>query len=150
MVRQKNKAMTDINDIEITEELMSAVALAQLYREDVVTTIKKLVPQKLTSTQMDILYKKILTHPRFAEIKQDAINLECKTLVDDDMNTIMLYYNKLLKQAQYEGKFDVAARILKEIRQIKAIDNEQVKFEIDITVEGMSEEINNTHTHKSS
>lgn len=142
--------MTDINDIEITEELMSAVALAQLYREDVVTTIKKLVPQKLTSTQMDILYKKILTHPRFAEIKQDAINLECKTLVDDDMNTIMLYYNKLLKQAQYEGKFDVAARILKEIRQIKAIDNEQVKFEIDITVEGMSEEINNTHTHKSS
>ena len=142
--------MTDINDIEITEALMSAVALAQLYREDVVTTIKKLVPQKLTSTQMDILYKKILTHPRFAEIKQDAINLECKTLVDDDMNTIMLYYNKLLKQAQYEGKFDVAARILKEIRQIKAIDNEQVKFEIDITVEGMSEEINNTHTHKSS
>ena len=142
--------MTDINDIEITEELMSAVALAQLYREDVVTTIKKLVPQKLTSTQMDMLYKKILTHPRFAEIKQDAINLECKTLVDDDMNTIMLYYNKLLKQAQYEGKYDVAARILKEIRQIKAIDNEQVKFEIDITVEGMSEEINNTHTHKSS
>ena len=142
--------MTDINDIEITEELMSAVALAQLYREDVVTTIKKLVPQKLTSTQMDILYKKILTHPRFAEIKQDAINLECKTLVDDDMNTIMLYYNKLLKQAQYEGKFDVAARILKEIRQIKAIDNEQVKFEIDITVEGMSEEINNIHSHKSS
>lgn len=142
--------MTDINDIEITEELMSAVALAQLYREDVVTTIKKLVPQKLTSSQMDILYKKILTHPRFADIKQDAINLECKTLVDDDMNTIMLYYNKLLKQAQYEGKFDVAARILKEIRQIKAIDNEQVKFEIDITVEGMSEEINNTHSHKSS
>ena len=142
--------MTDINDIEITEELMSAVALAQLYREDVVTTIKKLVPQKLTSAQMDALYKKILTHSRFAEIKQDAINLECKTLVDDDMNTIMLYYNKLLKQAQYEGKFDVAARILKEIRQIKAIDNEQVKFEIDITVEGMSEEINNTHTHKSS
>lgn len=142
--------MTDINDIEITEELMSAVALTQLYREDVVTTIKKLVPQKLTSAQMDILYKKILTHPRFAEIKQDAINLECKTLVDDDMNTIMLYYNKLLKQAQHENKYDVAARILKEIRQIKAIDNEQVKFEIDITVEGMSEEINNTHTHKSS
>ena len=142
--------MTDINDIEITEELMSAVALAQLYREDVVTTIKKLVPQKLTSTQMDILYKKILTHPRFAEIKQDAINLECKTLVDDDMNTIMLYYNKLLKQAQHEGKYDVAARILKEIRQIKAIDNEQVKFEIDITVEGMDEKTNTAHSHKSS
>lgn len=142
--------MTDINDIEITEELMSAVALAQLYREDVVTTIKKLVPQKLTSTQMDILHKKIIKHPKFEEVKQDAINLECKTLVDDDMNTIMLYYNKLLKQAQHEGKYDVAARILKEIRQIKAIDNEQVKFAIEITVEGMSEEINTTHSHKSS
>ena len=63
--------MTDINDIEITEELMSAVALAQLYREDVVTTIKKLVPQKLTSTQMEILHKKILNHPRFKEVKQE-------------------------------------------------------------------------------
>lgn len=141
--------MTDINNIEITEELMNAVALAQLYREDVVTVIKKLVPQKLSSSQMDSLYKKILTHPKFAEIKQDAINLECKTLVDDDMNTIMLYYNKLLKQAQHEGKFDIAARILKEIRQIKAIDNEQVKFEIDITVEGMDKKTNNAHSHKS-
>lgn len=142
--------MANIDDVEITEELMDAVALTQLYREDVVTTIKKLVPQKLTSAQMDALYKKILTHPKFAEIKQDAINLECKTLVDDDMNTIMLYYNKLLKQAQYEGKFDVSARILKEIRQIKAIDNEQVKFEIEITVEGMDEKTNNAHSHKSS
>lgn len=142
--------MASIDDIEITEELMDAVALAQLYREDVVTAIKKLVPQKLSSSQMDSLYKKILTHPKFAEIKKDAINLECKTLVDDDMNTIMLYYNKLLKQAQHEGKFDVAARILKEIRQIKAIDNEQVKFEIDITVEGMDEKTNNAHSHKSS
>lgn len=141
--------MANIEDVEITQELLEAVALAQLYREDVITVIKKLVTVKLTSNQMDILYKRILTHPKFAEVKQDAINLECKTLVDDDMNTIMLYYNKLLKQAQYEGKFDVAARILKEIRQIKAIDNEQVKFEIEITVEGMDEKTNSVHSHKS-
>lgn len=142
--------MAGLDDVTITDELMDAVAIAQLYREDVVTTIKKLVPQKLTSVEMDLLYKRILSHPKFPEIKQDAINLECKTLVDDDMNTIMLYYNKLLKQAQYEGKFDVAARILKEIRQIKAIDNEQVKFEIEITVEGMDEKRNNAHSSKSS
>lgn len=142
--------MAGLDNVEITDELMNAVALAQLYREDIVTAIKRLVSQKLTSAEMDTLYKRILTHPKFADIKQDAINLECKTLVDDDMNTIMLYYNKLLKQAQYEGKFDVAARILKEIRQIKAIDNEQVKFEIEITVEGMDEKTNSTHSHKSS
>ncbi len=142
--------MMDITKVEITDELMEAVALAQLYREDVITVIKRLVQQKLTASQMDALYKHILKHPKFPEIKQDAINIECKTLVDDDMNTIMLYYNKLLKQAQYEGKFDVAARILKEIRQIKSIDNEQNKFEIEIIIEGMGEKVDNAHSHKSS
>ncbi len=142
--------MANIDDIEITNELMEAVALAQLYREDWVGVIKKMVTQKLTSAQMDMLYRRILTHQKFAEIKQSAIDLECKTLVDDDMNTIMLYYNKLLRQAQYEGKFDVAARILKEIRQIKALDNEQVKFEIEITVKGMGEKEDIAHSHKSS
>ena len=48
------------------------------------------------------------------------------------------------------GDMAEAARILKEIRQIKAIDNEQVKFEIDITVEGMDEKTNTAHSHKSS
>ena len=51
------------------------------------------------------------------------------------MNTIMLQYNKLLRDAKAEGKFEVAARILKEIREIKAIDNEQMKFEVVIKVE---------------
>lgn len=142
--------MASIDDVEITDELMYTVALAQLYREDAVTAIKKLVPQKLSSEQMSLLHRRILDHPKFDEVKQDAINIECKSLVDDDMNTIMLYYNKLLKQAQYEHKYDIAARILKEIRQIKAIDNEQTKFEISIKVEGMGEKINNTHSSNSS
>ena len=46
----------------------------------------------------------------------------------------MLFYNKLLKDAQREGKYEVAARILKEIKELKAIDNEQMRFEIIITV----------------
>lgn len=142
--------MVDINDIEITPDLMYAVALAQLYREDAVTTIKRQITQKLTATQMDMLNRKIITHPDFAKYKQEAIDLECKTLVDDNMETIMLYYNKLLKQAQHQEKFDVAARILKEIRQIKALDNEQVKFEIEITVKGMGEKVDSTHSHSSS
>lgn len=140
--------MTNIDSIEITEELMMAVALAQLYREDEVTAIKKMIKEKLTSTEMTLLYRKIITNDKFPDVKQDAINLECKTLVDDNLDTIMLYYNKLLRQAQHEGKFDVATRILKEIRQIRAIDNEQQRYEINIVVSGMDETRNNAHSRK--
>ena len=46
----------------------------------------------------------------------------------------MLFYNKLLKEAQQEKKYEVAARILGEIRKLKAIDDAEQKFEIIITV----------------
>lgn len=123
----------DINEIEITSELMEAVALAQLYREDATLAIRKVITHKLTSAEINQLYRKILQHPEFDNVKKDAIKLEEATLVDDSIDTIMLYYNKLLKDAQFEKKYEVAARILSEIRKLKAIDNEQMKFEIIIT-----------------
>ena len=52
----------------------------------------------------------------------------------------MLFYNKLLKDAQRESKYEVAARILKEIRELKAIENEQMRFEIVITVKQPTKE----------
>ena len=122
--------MATTDDIEITEELMNAVALAQLYRDDPILELRKVISSKLTSKEMDALYKRILKDPRFEETKKDAIKLEEATLIDDDSNTIMLYYNKLLRDAQQEKKYEVAARILGEIRKLKAIDNEQTKFEI--------------------
>ena len=122
--------MATADDMEITEELMNAVALAQLYRDDPILELRKVISSKLTSKEMDALYKRILKDPRFEATKKDAIKLEEATLIDDDSNTIMLYYNKLLRDAQQEKKYEVAARILGEIRKLKAIDNEQTKFEI--------------------
>ena len=61
-------------------------------------------------------------------------SIEAHTLVKDDMDTIMLLYNKMLREATAEKKYDVIIRILKEIRQIKAIEDEQTKFEVVIRV----------------
>lgn len=118
------------DELPITEEMLEKVALAQLYRDDPILELRKVISSKLTSKEMDALYKRILKDPRFEETKKDAIKLEEATLIDDDSNTIMLYYNKLLRDAQQEKKYEVAARILGEIRKLKAIDNEQTKFEI--------------------
>lgn len=121
-------------DIEITDELLETVALAQLYREDATQALRKVITTKLTTKELTQLYKDILKHPRFQEVKQDAIKLEEATLIEDDSDTIMLFYNKLLKDAQQEKKYDVAARILGEIRKLKAIDDAEQKFEVIITV----------------
>lgn len=126
--------MAKAEDIEITPELMEAVALALLYREDAVLAIRKIISEKLNNSEIVELYKRIKNHPDFDRIKQDTIQAETLTLIDDNVDTIMLYYNKLLKQAQFEGKYEVVTRILKEIRQLKAIENEQMKFEISIKV----------------
>lgn len=122
-------------DIEITEEMMEAVALALLYREDAGLALRKVCSKKLSNKEMDQLIQKIKEHPDFIRKKEDVQRVEELGLIDDNLNTIMLQYNRMLQKAQFENKFDVAARILKEIRMIKAIDNEQMKFEIVIKVE---------------
>lgn len=122
-------------DIEITEEMMEAVALALLYREDAELALRKVCTKKLGNKEFSQLFKAVKEHPDFARIKDDVLKVEELGLTDDNLNTIMLQYNRMLQKAQFEGKFDVAARILKEIRMIKAIDNEQMKFEIVIKVE---------------
>ena len=122
--------------IEVTREMMEAVACAQLYREDYMVELRKVLSgKKLTSSELNQLYISIIKHPDFKQAKEDILNIEKSSLVEDDMDTVMLQYNKLLRDAQKEGKFEVAARILKEIREIKAIENEQTKFEVIIKVE---------------
>lgn len=126
----------DINNIEITQEMMEAVALAELYREDSIMALRKVITdKKITSKEMANLLKTIHQHPDYKKVQADVVELEEVSLVDDDMNTIMLFYNKLLRDAQQEKKYEVAARILGEIRKLKAIENEQTKFEVIITVE---------------
>ncbi len=124
----------NVNDIEITDSMIDAVVSAQLYREDVIDNLRKAGIPKITNIEVQALYKRIVESPDFNEKKKNAINLQKMSLVEDDVDTMMLFYNKLLKDAQREGKYEVAARILKEIRELKAIENEQMRFEIIITV----------------
>ena len=124
-----------LEDIEITKEIMETVALAQLYRDDPILALRKVVKEKATESEMRTFYKRVLQHPDFSAVKSDAVMLESATLIDENTDTLQLYYNKLLKQAQFEKKYEVVTRILKEIRQLKAIDNEQSKFEIIIKLD---------------
>lgn len=122
-----------MKDVEVTYEMMEAVALAQLYREDPCNRLKKVV-KKMTADELNNIYKAVLKHPQFKEIKEDTLKLEEATLIEDNSDTIMLFYNKLLKDAQAEKKYDVATRILGEIRKLKAIDDAEQKFEVIITI----------------
>lgn len=124
----------NVNDIEITDAMIDAVVSAQLYREDYVENLRKSGIPKISNLEVRQLYKRIIDLPDFNEKKKAAIDLQKMSLVEDDVDTMMLFYNKLLKDAQREGKYEVAARILKEIRELKSIENEQMRFEVVITV----------------
>ena len=124
----------NINDIEITDSMIDAVVSAQLYREDPIDNLRKAGIPKITNLEVQSLYKRIIESPDFNEKKKAAIDLQKMSLVEDNVDTIILFYNKLLKDAQREGRYEVAARILKEIRELKSIENEQMRFEVIITV----------------
>lgn len=116
----------------ITREMMEAVALSLLYREREDTRLRQLLQKKISTKDMDKLIKDIKTNPQFEEIKNDIIKIETAGLINDNMDTILLQYNKMLQDAMFDCKYDVATRILKEIRQIKSIDNTENEFKITI------------------
>lgn len=129
-------ANSKVDDIEITREMIEAVALAQLYRDDPVVALRTVAAgYKLTAKELDALYRKVLTSKDYASIKEEALQIEKSTLVDDDIDTVMLQYNRLLEEAREEKKYEVAARILKEIKQLKAIEDDENKFEITFVIE---------------
>ena len=66
--------MVDINTIEITEEMMEAVAIASLYKTDPTLELRKVVTQKLTSSDMIRLLNRIRKDPNFEQVK--AIKIE--------------------------------------------------------------------------
>lgn len=123
-----------MKDLSITREMIEAVVLAQLYREDPAVRLRNAVTGKYTSAEFNKIYHDILSHPEFGKIKDEIIQTEKLTCVEDDSETVMLIYNKLLRDAQKEKKYEVAARILSEIRKLKAIDDAEQKFEVIITV----------------
>ena len=123
-----------MKDLNVTREMIEAVVLAQLYREEPVDKLRKVVIRKMTSSELNQLYHDILTHPDYQKVKQETLELEKETNIEDDSDTIMLVYNKMMKDAQAQGKYEVATRILSEIRKLKAIDDAEQKFEVIITV----------------
>lgn len=123
-----------MKDLSITREMIEAVVLAQLYREDPTERLRKAITGKYTSSEFNAAYHNILSHPDFSKIKDEIIQTEKMTCIEDDSETVMLIYNKLLRDAQKEKKYEVAARILSEIRKLKAIDDAEQKFEVVITV----------------
>lgn len=120
----------DVSKIEITKEMMEELVIACLYREDEGIAIRKYVDKKITDSELNNLVRRIKSCPGFEKVKKDIISVEEAGLIDDDMGTIMLQYNRMMRKAMKEGKYEVGARILKEIRQLKAIENEQMKFEV--------------------
>ena len=120
----------DVSKIEITKEMMEELVIACLYREDEGIAIRKYVDKKITDSELNNLVRRIKSCPEFEQVKKDIISVEEAGLIDDDMGTIMLQYDRVMRKAMKEGKYEVGARILKEIRQLKAIENEQMKFEV--------------------
>ena len=120
----------DVSKIEITKEMMEELVIACLYREDEGIAIRKYVDKKITDSELNNLVRRIKSCPEFEQVKKDIISVEEAGLIDDDMGTIMLQYNRMMRKAMKEGKYEVGARIIKEMRQLKAIENEQMKFEV--------------------
>ena len=118
--------------MEITREMMEALALSLLYNEREDTRLRQVIQKKMSSKEMEQLIKDIKLHPDFKDIKEDIVRIESAGLIDDNMDTILLQYNKMLQNATFECKYDIAMRILKEIAQIKSIDNTENEFKITI------------------
>lgn len=120
---------------DITTEMYEALVQANLYGEDASIALKKIVPKTWTvnDTKRAIRFMQS-QKDKIEEIKKSFIDLEKASLIDHDQDTIMLMYKKLIEEAKAEGKYEVVTRILREIRQMKAIENEQMKFEVIIRV----------------
>lgn len=129
--------MSKINfENEVTTEMYEALVEASLYGEDPELALKKLVPKSwsMGDTKAAIRFMQA-NRDKLDEIKKEIVDIEKASLIEQDQDTIMLMYKKLIEKAQKEGKYEVVTRILREIRQMKAIENEQMKFEVVIKVE---------------
>ena len=120
----------DISKIEITQDMIEDLVTACLYNEDEGTAIRKYIDKKITDSELNSLVRLIKSNPQFEETKKALLDIEKAGLIEEDMGTMILKYNRILKRALKECKYEVAARILKEIRQLKAIDNSENTFKI--------------------
>ena len=131
---KSNKYVSNVTAEDITLEMIEAVAQCLVYREEYEPYLKEVCPRDWRPQDLDKAYNLILADERLDQVKETVKALEKKTLIDDDKDTLMLVYNSLLMDAKRNGKFDVVARILKEIRQLKQLDKDDTVFEVVIKV----------------
>lgn len=121
---------------EVTGEMFEALVSASLYGEDTTLAIQKIAPKGWTKQDVKQAIRYMLSQKeRMEEFKKVLVELEKTSLIDHDQDTIMLVYKRLMEKAAEEKKYEVVTRILREIRQLKAIENDQMKFEVVITVQ---------------
>lgn len=120
--------------MDIPEELYEVVAEACLYKENVPLAISKYVSKelkkKISGKEVNELYRTILQDEKFKERLKKYQEIEKVTVLDEDQDTIMLMYNRIIRDATRDGKYEVVARVLKEIRQLKAIEDKQMEFKM--------------------
>ena len=123
--------------IEIPEELYDIVAEACLYRgnpvQDIASYMNRELRRKISIKEATQVYHDILKQPDFKDRMKSYLALEKATVIDDDEDTILLQYNRIIREATKDGKYEVVARVLDKIRQIKAIDDKQIDFNITFT-----------------
>ena len=61
--------------MEITREMMEAVALSLLYNEREDTRLRQVISKKMSSKEMEQLIKDIKLHPDFKDIKEDIVKI---------------------------------------------------------------------------
>lgn len=121
---------------DITPEMYEAVVEAVLYAELPAQKLKalRLCPKTWTMNEVDKAVQYIIRSDKFKQVKEDYVRYQKGTLIEEDIDTLMLKYNRYLQEAQKEGKYDVVVRILKEIRELKAIESSEMRFEVTFNV----------------
>lgn len=120
---------------DIPEELYDAVAEACLYSENVPQTIIKFFggTKKCSLKEASEFHKQILRDPKFRERMKDYVEVEKAGLFEDDRETILLKLNRIIRDANREGKYDTVVKTLDRIAKMLAIEDKQTEFKITFT-----------------
>ena len=121
-----------MNNFDIPEELYDIVADACLYNENVNQAILKYFKstKKCTPKEAAEIHKAILKDPKFKERMDDCVKVEKAGLFEDDRETILLKLNRIIRDANAEGKYDTVVKTLDRIAKMLSIEDKQTEFHI--------------------
>ena len=119
---------------DIDLELYETVANACLYNEDITDAIRKYYKSAygkvLKNNEIEELRKSVLKDNNFKAILKDFTEVEIAGLLEDTRETILLKLNRIIKNANREGKYDTVVKTLDRIAKMLAIEDKQMEFKI--------------------